>query len=128
MSGVTAKRIYAYPADPEKGERDGRGCRAFTVQGHKIPFVQRIELDDDSDEGMATLQAIYCLPDGSPAVDPDKGEVCKVTIRTWVRVVHQGQPNPMPTPHELLWRAADGRIVPGADPVPSVPFSHTQEV
>lgn len=115
-------RVYTCPADPEKGERDGAGCRVYTAYGDKIPMVQRVELEADSDSGMATVHAVYCL-DGKPVADPDKALPCVVTFRTWVQVIHKGQPDPERDLQISLWRMADGSIALDADPVPQVPYS-----
>jgi hypothetical protein len=115
-----AGRIYGLPG--ESGVRDGTGCRVFTLVGDKIPMVTRVELDEDANEGMATVTAIVRDEGGRPLVDHQKGEACRATFRTWVRVFEKGEPDPKRSPGRMLWRQEDGTLAPGEDPLPDVPF------
>lgn len=115
-----AGRIYGMPGD--ENARDGRGCRVFTLVGVKIPMVVRVEFDEDTDEGLATVTAIVRDENGNALVDYQKGEACRCTFRTWVRVCEKGQPAPEHTPERKLWEQGDGTLVASADPFPTVPF------
>lgn len=120
-----AGRVYGLPGD--FGVRDGSGCSVYTAGGVKIPGVTRVEFDRDADDGMAAVTAYFAVSaaDGKPhfLVDYDKNEACLVTFRTWVRIVHKGQPSPAENPDTFLWRQPDGSLKLDADPVPDVPFT-----
>jgi hypothetical protein len=114
-------RVYGMPDEP--GVLSGAGCRVFDHRGEKILFPRRVEFDADADEGMATVTATVTTARGSRLVDFEKNEECRVTFRTWVRLVHRGEPDPPHTPDVRLWKNADGTYAPGGDPIPQVPFA-----
>lgn len=116
-----AGRIYGLPGEP--GVRDGSGCRIFTWNGIRIPMPVRVEFDRDADEGLATVTSFITAADNSPVVDYENNQVCRATYRTWVQLVHRGQPDPAPTPNRTLWKQKDGSVIPDADPVPQIPFT-----
>lgn len=111
-------RVYA--VDPGPGERDGAGYRVFNAAGNKIPFVYRVELDADADEGAASVFFFVADEKGSPFVDDTGLAVCKASTRAWVRVRPRGAPDPGPV---NLWKNSDGTVTADADPVPAVPFA-----
>lgn len=114
-----AGRIYGLPGDA--GARDGTGCRFFTANGAKIPFVTRVEFDADADRGMASVTAYMRDAGDNIVVDLEKHEACKVTFRTWVQVALKGEPDPQPLRNPLALRDANGAIVVVEDPIPDIP-------
>jgi len=119
-------RVYGLPSEP--GVLSAAGCRVFRHTGAKIPFVCRVAFDADADEGMATVTSHVTDGDGKVVIDPKGGEsgrgaACTATYRTWVRLVHAGQPDPPKTPDVMLWDGPDGSVCAGEDPLPQIPFT-----
>jgi hypothetical protein len=115
-------RIYGIDKD-KPGERFASGCRVFTHMGARVPFVQRVEFDDDASEGMARVSLVIVDATGHPLLDPEKNEVCKATVRLWVRVVERGQPDMSPTPNAVLYVENSNKLVRHEiDPIPDEAF------
>lgn len=92
------------------GERFGGGYRFLTAAGEKLRFAFRVEFDADADEGMATVSVHVSDAAGQPLVNYEAGGSCQATVRTWVRAVAPGQPDPPKTPGAVIWRQADGSL------------------
>lgn len=108
-------RVYGMPGEP--GARNGVGYRFFSLAGEKVRFVTRVAFDADADEGMAAVTAFYTLA-GQPVIDHGTGEAAAVTLRTWVRAVAKGQPDPPLTPDAVLWNTDAGVVRLERDPLP----------
>lgn len=78
--------MRVYSIEPTgAGERPLRGVRILTRRG-EVPFVRRVELDADADEGPATVTAL--VHDGTAfVVDPDaRAPAVQVQFRAHVRI------------------------------------------
>lgn len=109
-------RVYGLPGDP--GALSCVGRRVFSFQGAKIPFVQRVEFDDDADEGMATVRALAADAAGNALIDYPNDRACPVVFRTWVRVLRTSDPDPVPNLKAVMWTDEAGKPVERIDPWP----------
>ena len=87
-------RVYDIRPDTTRGERSGwlHRVHLFGPKGRsprKLKFVQRVEFDDEADEGMATLTVIMTDADGNPLPESnsDAKSVVRATFRCCVCVV-----------------------------------------
>lgn len=83
-------RVYDVRPDVSKGERGGTGYRVL-VGGRKVVNVYRVELDDDDDEGMATVYAFFASG-GAILADHDGTGAVRVSFRHRVKVVPKHEP------------------------------------
>lgn len=120
-------RVYDVTPNSELGELSGANHRVFSLAGERIPFVTRVELDMDTDEGMATITAYMRTSEERVLIDYEKGAAIQVTFRTWVRVCPKGQ-EPQRNPQARLWRTADGTLSPHAEPLPNIPTNDMEVV
>lgn len=80
-----------YDVEPKDGERSGFNYRCY-VAGKVIPGVFRIELDEDADEGFATVHAFFNIADGGKweaIVDVTGESAVKLSFRHYVYVGHK---------------------------------------
>lgn len=111
-------RVYAVEPDVSKGELSGVGFRVYTHRGVRVPMPVRVELDGDSDRGMATVTLVVCGGDGFPLIDFGNSVPCLATVRTWVMVLPAGEPVAY-EPDAKLWDAGGG-VFTTDDPLPQV--------
>lgn len=80
-----------YTVEPKDGERSGVDTKCF-VAGLPIPGVFRVEFDDDTDEGFATVHAYFNIADKSPwqaVVDVTGEAAITCTFRHYVYLAHK---------------------------------------
>ncbi len=80
-------RVYDIKPDRDKGELGGRGWHCL-IEGVPITGVYRVELDDDADEGMATVHAFF--QHGNTGINyvrtHDNTEAVRVSFRNRVQM------------------------------------------
>lgn len=120
-------RVYTVNPDVSKGERSGNGFRLYTVNlTNYINCAFRVEFDQDTDDGMATVTAYATDNTGKPLVDQPAGRGCKITFRTFCRM-RKNDGSVKPEPNAMVWRGDDGQIRVHSDPVPSVEFTELKQ-
>lgn len=97
-------RVYDVKPDESKGELQGFGCRLRVrlVSGRwvHVAKVFRVEFDDDTDEGPATVTLRAELGGGYVAT-VDRRQIASASFRCMAEIVH-GEHRDRPLP-ERLW-------------------------
>jgi len=77
-------RIYSI--DPQPGELDGKRMHVFWPNGRKMIGVYRVEFDDDTDDGMATVFGYIHDTAGQFFVDLEGSGPLKMQFRIYARI------------------------------------------
>lgn len=78
-------RVYDINPDASKGERGGPGWHCM-IWGMPINGVYRVELDEDSDKGPATVHALFQHGESVLLLSHDGSDAVRVTFRHNVRM------------------------------------------
>lgn len=89
-NAAPARPGRVYDVNPKDGERDGSGFRCY-IAGRHIRGVYRVELDEDSDEGLALVHAYFnaSYSGWTPIPTNEGNEAVKVSFRHNVYVAHK---------------------------------------
>lgn len=89
------------------------------ADGLLMKWAQRIEMDDDTDAGFATVTALYPVgPNNAPLPTPDGTEAVRVTFRAHVQMIPKDRVTDAMRANALHFsrykklKSVDGKIVP----------------